>query len=67
MLLAILNKSWKQHPTNQKMNKHGVHFRRRLDERISDVLQWTPKHGRASVGQLARPNGHWIGRPTGSD
>ena len=69
MLRAILYKSWKQHPTKQqqyshrppfsktiqiKQKRHGVYCGRIKDELISDVLLWTPSHGRASVERPAR-------------
>ena len=69
MLRAVLNKSWKQHPTKQQLynhlppimktvqvrqTKHVGHCWRSKDELISDVLLWTPLHGRAKVGRLAR-------------
>ena len=55
MLLAILNKSWKQHPTKQQLyghllpisktiqirrTRHAGHYLRSKDELISDVLRW---------------------------
>ena len=64
MLQVILNKSWKQHPTKQqlyghqppimktiqvKRTKHVGHCWRSKDELISDILLWTPSHGRAKV------------------
>ena len=69
MLRAILNKSWRQHPTKQKLyahlppitktikirrTRHVGHCRRSRDELISDVLLWAPSHGRAKVGRPAR-------------
>ena len=69
MLRAILNKSWRQHPTKQqlyghlpaitktikiKWTRHAGHYRRSKDKLISDIFQWTPSHGRAMVGRLAR-------------
>ena len=65
MLRAILNKSWRQHPTKQQLyghlppitkaikvrrTRHARHCWRSRDELISDVLQWTPSHGRAKAG-----------------
>ena len=61
MLRAILNKSWRQHPTEQQFyghlppitktiqirrTRHAGHCWRNRDELISDVLLWTPLHGR---------------------
>ena len=69
MLRAILNKSWEQHPTKQQLyghlppitktikirrTRHAGHCWRSRDELIRDVLLWTPSHGRAKVGRLAR-------------
>ena len=69
MLWAILNKSGRQHPTKQQLyshlppitktiqvrqTRHSGHWERSRDELISDVLQWTPSHGRAKTGQPAR-------------
>ena len=59
MLRAILNKSWRQHPTRHqlyghlppitktiqvKRTRHAGHCWRSRDELISDVLLWTPQH-----------------------
>ena len=69
MLWAILNKSWRQHPTKQQLYRHlppitktiqvrrirhAGHCRRSRDVLISDVLLWTPSHGRAKTGRPAR-------------
>ena len=69
MLRAILNKSWRQHPTRHQLyghlppitktiqirrTKHAGHCWRSRDELISDVLLWTPTHGRANAGRPAR-------------
>ena len=69
MLWAILNKSRKQHPTKQqlyghlppttktikiKRNRHAGHCWRSRDELISDVLLWTPSHGREKAGWSTR-------------
>ena len=66
---AILNKFWRQHPTQQQLyghppsitktiqvrrTRHAGHFWRSKDELISDVLRWTPSHGRAKAGRPAR-------------
>ena len=66
---AILNKSWRQHPTKQQLygylptitktiqvrrTRHAGHCWRSGDELISDTLQWTPSHGRAKAGRPAR-------------
>ena len=69
MLRAVLNKSWRQHPTRLQLyghlppikktiqvrrTRHAGHCWRSKDELISDVLLWTPTHGFASVGRPAR-------------
>ena len=65
MLRAILNKSWRQHPTKHQLyghlppitktiqvrrTRHAGHCWRSRDELISDVLQWTPTCGQAKAG-----------------
>ena len=67
-LRAILNKSWRQHPTRHQLyghlppitktiqvrrTRHAGHCWRIRDELISDVLLWTPTHGRAKAGRPA--------------
>ena len=69
MLRAILNKSWRQHPTRHQLyghlppitktiqvrrTRHAGHCWRSRDELISDVLLWTPTNGRAKAGRPAR-------------
>ena len=69
MLRAILNKSWRQHPTRHqlyshlppitktiqiRLTRHAGHSWRNRDELISDVLQWTPTYGRVKAGRPAR-------------
>ena len=69
MLRAILNKSWRQHPTRHQLygqllpvtktiqvrrSRHAGHCWRSMDELISDVLLWTPTYGRAKAGRPAR-------------
>ena len=61
MLCAVLNKSWKQHPTKQplllRITSHcknhprdAGHCKWSKDQLISNVLQWTPTHGHTSGG-----------------
>ena len=72
MLRAILNKSRRQHSTKHQLYghlppitktiqvrrpRHAGHCWRSRDERISDVLPWTPTYGRAKAG---RPAGTYI-------
>ena len=69
MLQAVLNKSWRQHPTKQQLyshlppimktikirwTKHAGHCWRSKDELISDRLLWTPSHGWVKAGRQAR-------------
>ena len=69
MLRAILNKSWWHYPTKQQLYGHlplitktiqvrrtrlTGHCRKSKDELISDILWWTPSHGRAKTGRPAR-------------
>ena len=69
MLRAILNKSWRQHLTRHQLyghlpsttktiqvrrTRHARHCWRSRDELIRDALLWTPTHGRAKAGRLAR-------------
>ena len=69
MVRAILNKSWRQHPTRHQLyghlppitktiqvrrTRHAGHCWRSRDELIRDVLLWTPTHDRAKAGRPAR-------------
>ena len=69
ILSAILNKSWRQHPTRHQLyshlppimktiqvrqTRHAGHCWRSKDELISDVLLWTPTYGQAKAGWPAR-------------
>ena len=69
MLLAILNKSWRQHLTRHQLFNHlppitktlqvrraryAGHYWRSRDDLISDVLLVTPTYGRAKAGRPAR-------------
>ena len=55
MLRAILNKSWRQHPT-----RHAGHCWRSKYELISDVLLWTTAYGQAKAGQPARTYSSYV-------
>ena len=72
MLRAILNKSWRQHPTRQQLyghlppitksiqvrrTRHAGHCWRSKDELISDVLLWTP-HIWPSKSRMTSSNIH---------
>ena len=65
MLRVILNRPWRQHPTRHQLyghqppitktiqvrrTRHAGHCWRSRDELVSDVLLWTPSHGRAKAG-----------------
>ena len=69
MLRAVLNESCRQNPTKQRLYGHtppitkvilvrrtryAGHCWRSKDELISDILRWTPSHGRAKAGRPAR-------------
>ena len=69
MLRAVLNKSWRQHPTRHQLyghlppitktiqvrrTRHAGHCWRSKDELISDVLLWTPTYGCAKAARPAR-------------
>ena len=69
MRKAILNKSWRQHPTRHQLyghlppitktiqvrrTRHAKHCWRSRDELMSDVLLLTPTYGRAKAGRPAR-------------
>ena len=69
MLWAILNKSWRQHPTRHQLyghlppitktiqarrTRHVGHCWRSRDELIRDVLRWNPTYGRAKTRRPAR-------------
>ena len=69
MLRAILNKSWRQHPTRHQLYghlppitktiqvrraRHAGHCWRSKDELVSDVLLWTRTYGQAKAGRPAR-------------
>ena len=69
MLRAILNKSWRQHPTRHQLychlppitktiqvrrTRHAGHCWRSRDELIRDVLLWAPTHSHAKAGRPAR-------------
>ena len=69
MLQALLNKSWRQHPTRHQLyghlppitktiqvrrTRHAEHCWRSREELISDVLRWTSTYGRAKAGQPAQ-------------
>ena len=69
MLRAILNKSWRQHPTRHQLyghlptitktievrrTRHAAHCWRSKDELVSDVLLRTPTYGQGKAGRPAR-------------
>ena len=60
MLQAVLNKSWKKHPTkhqvysNLPLTPKTIQDMQHTARESSDILLWTPTHRRASVGRPAR-------------
>ena len=60
MLWAILNKSWRQHPTKHQLygqltsKRHAGHCWRSRDEVIRDILLCNPSYGLAKAGRPAR-------------
>ena len=69
VLRAILNKSWRQHPTRHQLyghlppitktiqvrrTRHAGHCWRSKDELISDVLVWTLAYRQVKAGRPAR-------------
>ena len=69
MLKAILNKSWRQHPTRHQLYGHlppitktiqvrrtryAEPYWRSKDEFISDILLWTPAYAQAKAGRPAQ-------------
>ena len=69
MMQAVLNKSWRQHPTKQQLyghlppitktiqvrqTRHAGHCWRSKDELISNILLWTPSHECAKARRPAR-------------
>ena len=80
MLRAILNKSWRQHPTRRQLYghlhpitktiqvrraRHAGHCWRSKDELVSDVLLWTSTYGQAKAGRPARTYIHQLRKDTG--
>ena len=80
MLQAILNKSWRQHPTSHQLyghlppitktiqvrrTRHAGHCWRSRDVLISDVLLWTHTYGQAKAGRPARTYIHQLCEDTG--
>ena len=81
MLRAILNKSWRQHPTRHQLyghlplirktiqvrrTRHAGHCWRSRGELISDVLLWTPTYDQAKAGRPARTYIEQLCEDTGS-
>ena len=81
MLRAIMNKSWRQHPTRHQLYSHlppitktiqvrrtryAGHCWRSRDELIRDVLLWTFTHGRAKAGRPPRTYIQQLCEDTGS-
>ncbi len=76
MLRAILNMSWRQHPTkhqlyghlppitktiNVRRTRHAGHCWRYWDDLLRDVLLWNPSHGQAkAVDQLEHTHSSYV-------
>ena len=55
MLRAILNKSWRQHPTKHQLYGHLPPITKTIQVRWTrHVLLWTPTYGWAKAGRPAR-------------
>ena len=65
MLRAILNKSWRQHPTRHQLYGHLPPITKTIQVRrtrhaghcwrsVGEQLLWSPTHGRAKTGRPAR-------------
>ena len=55
MLRAILNKSWRQHPTRHQLYGHLLPITKTIQvRRTRHAGHWTPTHGRAKAGRPAR-------------
>ena len=80
LLRAILNKSWRQHPTRHQLyghlpaitktiqvgrTRHAGHCWKGRHELISDVLLWTPTYSQAKAGRLARTYTQQLSEDTG--
>ena len=79
MLRAILNKSWRQRPTKQQLYGHQPTTKKNIvrqtrhvgnclrckDELISNILHWTPSHGRAKARRPARAYTQQLSDDTG--
>ena len=80
MLRAILNKSWRQHPTRHQLyghlppitktiqvrrTRHAGHCWGSRDELIGDVLLWTPACGQAKAARPARTYVQQLCKDTG--
>ena len=80
ILRAILNNSWRQHPTRHQLyghqppitktiqfrrTRHAGHCWRSKDEHISDVLLWTPAYGQAKTGRPTRTHIQQLCEDTG--
>ena len=82
ILWAVLNKSWRQHPTKQQLyshlplimktiqirqTRHAGQCWRSKDKLISDVLLWTPSHGWVKFRQPATTYIQQLWRLPGND
>ena len=53
MLRAILNKSWRQHPTRRQLYGHLPPITK-IIQLVIDVLLWIPTYGQVKAGRPAR-------------
>ena len=82
MLQAILNKSKRQHPIEDHLSGHLPPIRKIIqvrrtrhaghcwissNELLSDILLWTPSHGRAKAGRQDRTYKRQLCADTGSN
>ena len=80
ILRAVLNNSWRQHPTRHQLyghllpitktiqvrqTRHAEHCWRSRDELKSGVLQWIPTYGLAKAGRPARTYIQHLSEDTG--
>ena len=80
ILRAILNKSWRQHPTRHQLyghlppitttiqyrrTRHAGHCWRSKDELLSDVLLWILAYSQAKAGRPARTYKQQLCKNTG--
>lgn len=80
MLRAVLNKSWKQHSTKEKLygknppvwaiirkrrTRYARHCYQSKNELASDLLLWMPIHGHSSIGRTRQTYINQLARDVG--